>query len=532
MSPRMPYQCMVQCGNLLIAARGSSIDLFEDSSLLSTWKCPSIQAVGKIQHHIPEVTTTLATQNSQSSSVEITIDSSSPLAKKRKLSSSDQAESKPFLGKGKEKQNNRSNAVLSGLEAPAVIALAITTDCHHVIAVTGEDKSIRVFELAQEDGVFNLKQLSRRAMPKRPCALAVTDDGSTIISADKFGDVYALSLIVLETSAVLNLETSTPEPAAKAFMPAANELTIHSQRNLKALENQRRQTNKPAEKSEPSFEHRLLLGHVSMLTDIALVELPGRSYIITADRDEHIRISRGIPHTHVIEGYCLGHSEFVSRICISADRPRLLVSGGGDDELFVWEWESGTLISKTDLKKHVSSVMERFDIGEQSDKGIESLKIAVSGIYFTQQALHDRLQDIFVITCEGVPALFTFALREENHLEYIQTLKISGNALAVIVDTTSRRGQTHPSNQLIVSIDTFHKPGSTTEEREEAGTILNPLHSYKFKEGKLVQNESFQPAIAAPEDGEASTSVASGRLTNLLYSLENLRKREGEGQEE
>ncbi len=83
-----------------------------------------------------------------------------------------------------------------------------------------------------------------------------------------------------------------------------------------------------------------------------------------------------------------------------------------------------------------------------------------------------------------------------------------------------------------MSIDTFHKPGSTTEEREEAGTILNPLHSYKFKEGKLVQNESFQPAIAAQEDGEASTSGASGRLTNLLYSLENLRKREGEGQEE
>lgn len=56
------------------------------------------------------------------------------------------------------------------------------------------------------------------------------------------------------------------------------------------------------------FEHKLLLGHVSMLTDIALVVLNGRNYIITADRDEHIRISRGIPQSHIIEGFCLGLS--------------------------------------------------------------------------------------------------------------------------------------------------------------------------------------------------------------------------------
>jgi len=238
-------------------------------------------------------------------------------------------------------------------------------------------------------------------MPKRPCALTVTDDDSTIISADKFGDVYTLPMVVLETPGTLDSETYKPEPAAKTFRPAANELTIHSQRNLKALENQRRQTNKTAEKSEPSFEHKLLFGHVSMLTDIALVKLRGRNYIITADRDEHIRISRGIPHTHIIEKFCLGHSEFVSRICVPADRPHLLVSGGGDDEIFVWEWESGTLISKTNLKNHVSAVIGGLTNSEPRGTGPESLKIAVSGIYCTKQALNDRLQDIIVITCEG-----------------------------------------------------------------------------------------------------------------------------------
>jgi tRNA (guanine-N(7)-)-methyltransferase subunit TRM82 len=237
-------------------------------------------------------------------------------------------------------------------------------------------------------------------MPKRPCALAVTDDGSTIITADKFGDVYSLPLILLETSGTPKSATHTPETAAKSFTPAANELTIHSQRNRKALENQRRQTNNTTEKSEPDFEHKLLLGHVSMLTDIALVALGPRNYIITADRDEHIRVSRGIPQTHVIEGFCLGHSEFVSRICVPPDRPNLLVSGGGDDELFVWEWECGNLVSKADLKKYVSAVMQEFDRTEESDIPVELSKIAVSGIYCTQQALNDSFQDIIVVTCE------------------------------------------------------------------------------------------------------------------------------------
>ena len=237
-------------------------------------------------------------------------------------------------------------------------------------------------------------------MPKRPCALAVTDDGSTIITADKFGDVYSLPLILPETSGTPKSATHTPETAAKSFTPAANELTIHSLRNRKALENQRRQTNNTTEKSEPDFEHKLLLGHVSMLTDIALVALGPRNYIITADRDEHIRVSRGIPQTHVIEGFCLGHSEFVSRICVLPDRPNLLVSGGGDDELFVWEWECGNLVSKADLKKYVSAVMQEFDRTEESDIPVELSKIAVSGIYCTQQALNDGFQNIIVVTCE------------------------------------------------------------------------------------------------------------------------------------
>jgi tRNA (guanine-N(7)-)-methyltransferase subunit TRM82 len=123
-------------------------------------------------------------------------------------------------------------------------------------------------------------------------------------------------------------------------------------------------------------------------------------------------------------------------------------------------------------------------------------------------------------------------LTAENRLEYIQTLKLAGNALSVVVDLLPRKPQSDTSNRLLVSIDSIHKPGSTTEKREDADGNLNPLQSYQFQEGKLILDGTFQLATADPDEGEASGSVASGRLTNLLYSLENLRKREGEAQEE
>jgi len=95
--------------------------------------------------------------------VEITIDSASPPpAKKRKLSASVPVEAKPVSKEGKKKQNSRLDAVSSGLEAPAVVALAVTKGGRHVIAVTGEDKTIRVFGIVQEGGVHRLKQLSQR----------------------------------------------------------------------------------------------------------------------------------------------------------------------------------------------------------------------------------------------------------------------------------------------------------------------------------------------------------------------------------
>lgn len=88
----------------------------------------------------------------------------------------------------------------------------------------------------------------------------------------------------------------------------------------------------PAKRSRDSFlAHEnpsggsLVLGHVSLLTNFILT--PDERYIITADRDEHIRVS-WYPQGYNIEMFCLGHKKYVlfrtsyycsSGVCMSID---------------------------------------------------------------------------------------------------------------------------------------------------------------------------------------------------------------------
>lgn len=112
-------------------------------------------------------------------------------------------------------------------------------------------------------------------MAKKPCALDLTHDDQTILCADKFGDVYSLPLIPGEYV--------KPKIQAKKAKPVATTLTVHSKRNLRSLEQQHFHAER-AEKAEEvqeeekaalNFEYQLILGHVSMLTDVIAVSLPG-----------------------------------------------------------------------------------------------------------------------------------------------------------------------------------------------------------------------------------------------------------------
>jgi len=63
---------------------------------------------------------------------------------------------------------------------------------------------------------------------------------------------------------------------------------------------------------ENPSDGQLILGHASPLTSFVLSH--DEKYIITADRDEHIRVS-WYPEGYNIEMYCLGHRKCV--LCLA-----------------------------------------------------------------------------------------------------------------------------------------------------------------------------------------------------------------------
>ncbi|KAF2161954.1 hypothetical protein M409DRAFT_58724 [Zasmidium cellare ATCC 36951] len=381
-------------------------------------------------------------------------------------------------------------------KAANVIKLAVSPGKRHVVAVT-DDKFIHVFE--QDHG--KLTELSQRAMPKRPCAIQITPDDATILVGDKFGDVYSLPLMPSEEGDVAAgaAPEATPQPETQ-FKPSATNLTVHSKRNRDALAAQMQQKNFTPRKEALKFEHKLLLGHVSMLTDMKYVrcekDVQKRGYIITADRDEHIRISRGPPQAHIIEGFCLGHTEFVSKIC-QVGGSNLLVSGGGDPWLGIWEWWPEAKLRR------------RLTLPEKMK--VPGHPLAVYGIWSGRVDLGSGEEDIVVVACEKVKALLILDRTSVEQDGPGICVKLSHNPIdvafddrSILVSTDARQSSADARDQRIQSLRVQKKTGELQAEVDVSPRYIKALNEYS------VQSESI---------------VGDKELESLLYGVADLRKR-------
>lgn len=116
-----------------------------------------------------------------------------------------------------------------------------------------------------------------RQFPKRPSATAITDRGQTILLGDKFGDVYSVPIV----------PSVTNEEARRGHSEVSNA------------------------ENESEYDIEPIFGHVSMLVDlIATPVVDGKRYIISGDRDEHVRVTR-YPDACIIERFCFGHEQYV-----------------------------------------------------------------------------------------------------------------------------------------------------------------------------------------------------------------------------
>ncbi|KAI0235593.1 WD repeat-containing protein 4 [Massospora cicadina] len=149
-------------------------------------------------------------------------------------------------------------------------------------AVISDSKILRVFDTSGWAVIFE------RTLVKRATAVAFSHSGVDVCVADKFGDAYRFDL------------------------------------------------------KSTSLETEPIVGHVSVLTDLVRFWVAGNikikalspddKFIITADRDEKVRVSC-YPNGYNIHTFCLGHREFVSSLCLPFGCEPLLISGGGTLDL-------------------------------------------------------------------------------------------------------------------------------------------------------------------------------------------------------
>jgi tRNA (guanine-N(7)-)-methyltransferase subunit TRM82 len=376
-------------------------------------------------------------------------------------------------------------------------------------------------------------------MPKRLCSIALTPDEHTIIAADKFGDVYSLPL---HPSGDYIAQQHSVAASNGAFQASATEYTVHTKGNLEALKQQREQKKVNPRKEGPDFEHKLLLGHVSLLTGVAIgaVEVASkqRHFILTSDRDEHIRVSR-YPQAHIIHGYCLGFREFVSHICILPWAPHLMVVGSGEPSLRVFDWQRCQLVSEVVFDGHLQDTIRDTLADSNGERALE--KLAVSGIWpvnVDRTDKHSTSEDdmaMILVALEGLPMLFSFRFKDGGHLKHHQTVQLSGNALDVAIVSGARIS-------ALVSVDNIHVPGSMMKEstKTEPCEMVTTLEVDSLTLGWVagrgsfsIKNSDVERLSKVPpeaQDQVMRSSRARGEYSSLgefLYGLENLRKKRG-----
>lgn len=173
---KIPYNLVCTHGGVLFAARSGQIHTFNlaDGSLISTWKHPDVEKVANAVRTIAEdekiEQAAGAAQIAQNE--EAQAEGEGPPAKRQKTTSDEdlsaskvteklakEDESAGQSGKKKWKKNKGSSRRQHVPNRPLITHMLGTADGKHLLAISGHDKAIWVFE---HDGAGNLTQLSQR----------------------------------------------------------------------------------------------------------------------------------------------------------------------------------------------------------------------------------------------------------------------------------------------------------------------------------------------------------------------------------
>lgn len=323
-------------------------------------------------------------------------------------------------------------------------SLTLSRNEKYLIGTTDSDKAAVIFTIdySRENC---LELLKRQVFPKRPCSVLTTLDDKQVVVADKFGDVYEIDAEVTEVV------------AEKDLVP--------------------------------------ILGHVSMLSEVIVAEHENKLYVLTGDRDEHIKVSH-YPKTYVVRNWLFGHHEFVSCLHICDFNKDILISGGGDDYLLVWNWWEKTQLSRIELRELLTPFLndshlppERF-LRDDSER-----EICISKV--TTYCQDD--QKVLVVLCENTKCLLTFKIEDNMNFVHKQTYIFDHPVIDFVI----------VSNKVLAAID--------------IETDDNLLQMLQFDEVCNLQTENSPLTSEITKSVECDVDNRSQFYP--LYYISSLRKR-------
>lgn len=323
-------------------------------------------------------------------------------------------------------------------------SLTLARNEKYIVGTTDSDKAAVIFSIDYtKDNCLAL--VKRQIFPKRPCAVSTSTDDADLIVADKFGDVYSIPI-------------NSDEPVdEKSLVP--------------------------------------ILGHVSMLSDVLVAEHDGKQYVLTGDRDEHIKVTH-YPKSYIVKHWLFGHHEFVSCLHLCEFNSNILVSGGGDDYLLVWDWFQAKKLAQIELRDLVQPYLndahyppERFRT-EDSPKEISITKV---------QTLTWKGAHLIAVLCENTNCVLTFEISDTFDVTHKQTFATE----KPLVDFVAVNGS------IIAAVDTDDAEGL--------------IEVYGLDDSLLLHKE--EPGFARKIAEASHCEVESRTDFYPLYYISTLRKR-------
>lgn len=278
---------------------------------------------------------------------------------------------------------------------------------------------------------------------KRPVSIDITADSTTLLVADKTGDVYHFPL----------KEDTTQKDVSESADKNGDEDKL----------------------TDNKMDSEALLGHLSMLLDVAVTK--DQKYVITCDRDEKIRVSH-YPNSYNIESFCLGHTEFVLQIEILHGVEPLLLSCSGDGTLKLWNYLSGQCLSSADTHELTTPYIHHFEaFCQQKLKDSEEAKrflpdhpaVKNFSVYTSQDG-----ECFIAVAVDRIPALFLYKI-EESKLHYVSATDMKENIPLIVTWLKS--------GELIVEQSSVDQPLGVFHLQQNTLTPLSnhPLMPIGFK---------------------------------------------------